>query len=35
MIKALTDCIVIKFNHVTGVNATDTLRVSNYREDKN
>lgn len=32
--KALTDCVVIKFNQVTGVNVSETLRVSNYREDE-
>lgn len=34
MIKAMTDCVVIKFNHVTGVNVNDTLRVSNYNDKK-
>ena len=33
MIKALTDCIVIKFNEVTGINVKETLRVSNLKED--
>lgn len=28
--KALTDCVVIKFNQVTGLNVGETLRVSNF-----
>lgn len=33
-LKALTDCVVIKFNQVIGVNVHDTLRVSNFREEE-
>ncbi len=31
--KALTDCVVVKFNQVTGINVAETLRVSNFKED--
>ena len=33
--KALTDCVIIKFNQVTGMNVGEALRVSNFeREEK-
>lgn len=31
MLKALTDCVAIKFNQITGLNVVDTLRVSNLK----
>jgi hypothetical protein len=31
--KALTDCVVIKFNQVTGLNVSETLRISNFKEE--
>ncbi len=36
MLKGLTDCIVIKFNQVTGgANVSETIRVSNFKKDDN
>jgi len=34
MIKALTDCVAMKFNQVTGINVVETLRVSNFKEEE-
>ena len=34
MLKALTDCVTIKFNQITGLNMADTLRVSNFKEEE-
>lgn len=31
-LKALTDCVVMKFNQTTGMNVTEALRVSNFKE---
>ncbi len=34
MVKALTECVVIKFNQITGLNAAEALRVSNFKEEE-
>jgi hypothetical protein len=31
MIKALTDCVVVKFHEVTGINVNETLKVSSFK----